>query len=215
VSSVRFRNVPAFLAERDVPLRPDGLALSGGAAEHGALSVDIAFGGAYYAIVQAADLGLRVTPSDAARLRDAGAAITELVRRDHSPTHPADPDLGFVYGTIIVDGEPASAPDGRARDADVRNVAIFADAEVDRSPCGSGTSAILAQRFERGGIAEGQPLRNASITGEVFIGRVEGRTQVGGMPAVETSVEGTAYVTGYGSFVVDERDPLGDGFLLG
>jgi proline racemase len=128
--------------------------------------------------------------------------------------HPLEPDLGFVYGTIIVDMDPGSSPDGRATDATMRNVTVFADAEVDRSPCGSGTSALLAWLHATGRIAVGDEITNASITGAVFEGRVDGATRLGDRFAVTTSVAGTGYVTGYHTFVVDERDPLGDGFLL-
>ena len=184
------------------------------AADYGHLNVDVAFGGAYYGIVDAASLGLRVVPEQASALRRAGAAITDVLRRDHSPTHPTDPDLGFVYGTIIVDRDPASSPDGRARDSHYRNVTIFADAELDRSPCGSGTSALLAQLFYRGAIQIGQEFVNAGITGEAFVGRVEAQTRLADQPAVLTSVRGRAFVTGYSTLVVDQRDPIGEGFLL-
>jgi proline racemase len=215
VDSVRFENVPAYLAARSLGVAPDGLELKGAAADYGYLSVDMAFGGAYYGIVDAAGLGLRVVPENASALRRAGAMITEVLRRDHTPTHPTDADLGFVYGTIIVDRDPATSPDGRARDATIRNVTIFADAELDRSPCGSGTSALLAQLFYRGTIGVGRELVNAGITGESFVGRVEGETRLGDRPAVVTSVSGRAFITGYSTLVVDERDPLGEGFLLG
>ncbi|MGZ6343486.1 MAG: proline racemase family protein [Candidatus Limnocylindrales bacterium] len=207
-TGVRFDNVPSYLAARDLRVHPDGIGPAEG------LSVDIGFGGAYYGIVAAEALGLRVVPEQTEALTRAGAAITELLRRDHTPAHPLEPDLGFVYGTIIVDGVPATAPDGRATSADIRNVTIFADAEVDRSPCGSGTSALLAQRAARGELRVGDELANASITGAVFQGRLEGRTTLGPHEAWQTSVAGTAYVTGYQTLVVDERDPLGDGFLL-
>lgn len=215
VKSVRFTNVPSYLAARDIPLRPDGIDLAGSTATTGELRADLAFGGAYYGIVSAADLGLRVVPAQVDKLRRAGAAITDLLRRHHRPTHPTDPDLGYVYGTIIVDEVPASSPDGLARDAHIRNVAIFADAEVDRSPCGSGTSALLAQRLARGRIAPGQDLVNAGITGESFRARVDGATTLGSHDAVETSVEGSAYVIGYPQLIVDDRDPLAEGFILG
>jgi proline racemase len=97
----------------------------------------------------------------------------------------------------------------------LRNVTVFADAEVDRSPCGSGTSALLAQLHARGRMRVGQQFVNAGITGEHFLGRIEAETALGPYRAVSTSVGGTAYVTGYSTFVVDSRDPLGDGFLLG
>ena len=142
------------------------------------------------------------------------AAIAEVLRRDHVPSHPEDPDLGFVYGTIIVDHEPATAPDGRARDATLRNVTIFADAEVDRSPCGSGTSALLAALHAAGRLPVGGSIVNAGITGESFTGTVTGETTVGPWPAVRTTVAGRAFVTGRHVFTIDERDPLGAGFLL-
>ena len=214
VREVRFSNVPSYLAARDLQVRPDGVPLAGGAADEGRLRVDLAFGGAYYGIVDAADLGLRVAPSEIERLTAAGARVTDVLRRDHPPRHPLEPELGFVYGTIIVDREPETSPDGRARDADLRNVTIFAEAEVDRSPCGSGTSALLAAFAARGDLSIGDEIRNASITGEIFRGRIDGVTTLGGEGAYETSVAGTGYVTGTSTLVVDERDPLGEGFLL-
>ncbi len=214
VQGVRFTNVPAYLAAQSLSVRPDGVSLFGSAAQYGALSVDIAFGGAYYGIVNAAELGLRVVPEQAEALRRAGALITDVLRRDHTPAHPTDSALGFVYGTIIVDTDPRSSPDGRARGAHLRNVTVFADAELDRSPCGSGTSAILAQLHARGRMKVGQEIVNAGITGEHFLGRIEGETTLGPYAAVRTSIAGTAYLTGYSTFIVDNRDPLGEGFLL-
>ena len=214
VRGVRFTNVPSYVAAMSLAVRPDGLELHGAAAQYGALGVDLAFGGAYYGIVNAAELGLRVVPEQADALRRAGAAITDVLRRDHTPSHPTDPDLSFVYGTIIVDLDPRSSPDGRSGRAHLRNATIFAEAELDRSPCGSGTSALLAQLHARGRIRPGQELVNAGITGEHFLGRIESESTLGPYPAVVTSIAGTAYLTGYSTFVVDERDPLGDGFLL-
>jgi len=196
---VRFTNVPSFVARPDIRL--DGL---GGGPKRD-LRVDLSFGGAYYGIVEADDLGLRVVPEQTDALTRAGAAITEALRRDHTPSHPTDPDLGFVYGTILVE---------RAGPREWRNVTVFAEAEVDRSPCGSGTSALLAQAASRGELKIGDEVANASLTGEVFRGRIENRARVGNEDAWVTSVAGRAYVTGYHTFVVDERDPLGDGFLL-
>ena len=111
-----------------------------------------------------------------------------MLRRDHTPAHPSDPDLSFVYGTIIVDLDPRKSPDGKARDAHIRNATIFADAELDRSPCGSGTSAILAQLHARGRIKVGQEIINAGITGEHFLGRVEAETALGPYAAVSQAL---------------------------
>ena len=124
-------------------------------------------------------------PEQADELRRVGAAITDVLRRDHTPAHPSDPDLSFVYGTIIVDLDPRNSPDGKARDAHIRNATIFAEAELDRSPCGSGTSAILAQLHARGRIKVGQEIVNAGITGEHFLGRVEAETALGPYAAVQ------------------------------
>ncbi len=214
VRGVRFTNVPSYVAAQSLAVRPEGVQLFGSAAQYGALSVDLAFGGAYYGIVNAAELGLRVVPDQADELRRVGAAITDVLRRDHTPAHPLDADLSFVYGTIIVDLDPKSSPDGLATRAHMRNATIFADAELDRSPCGSGTSAILAQLHARGRIKVGQEIINAGITGEHFLGRVEAETSLGPYPAVSTSIAGTAYVTGFSTLMVDTRDPLGEGFLL-
>ena len=214
VDGVRFTNVPSYLDAESLSLHVDGVTLHGPAAEAGELRTDLAFGGAYYGIVDAADLGLRVVPEQAEELRRVGAAITDVLRRDHTPTHPTDGDLGFVYGTIIVDGSPGTSPDGRAADADMRNATIFADAELDRSPCGSGTSAILAQLHGRGRLSVGDEIVNAGITGESFVGRIEAETRLGHRPALVTSVAGTAYATGYATLLVDERDPLAEGFVL-
>lgn len=214
VRLVRFFNVPAYRHQANIVLDVPGVALHGDAVARGGIRVDLAFGGAYYGIVDAAELGVRVVPEQVGELTRIGAAITEQLRRDHTPTHPTEPDLGFVYGTIIVDTDPATSPDGRGRGATMRNVTVFADAEVDRSPCGSGTSALLAHLYAQGRLAIGQSIVNASITGEAFEARVEAEALVGDRPAVTTSVAGIGFVTGYGSYVVDERDPLGDGFLL-
>jgi proline racemase len=214
VRSVRFINVPAYLHAEGLIMRPRGVRLFGAAAERKGLSVQLAFGGAYYGIVDVAELGMRVVPEQIDSLTRAGAAITEALRRDHTPTHPTDESLGFVYGTILVDSDPASSPDGRTIGATIRNVTVFAEAEVDRSPCGSGTSALLAARYALGASKVGDSLINASITGETFSARVEGTTTLGEHDAVVTSVEGNGYVTGHQRFVLDERDPLGGGFLL-
>ena len=215
VSSVRFQNVPSYLHERDIQVRPDGIQLR----RRGGTSTVRCWSTSHSAVRTTASStrptsGLRVVPEQTEALTRAGAAITDVLRRDHTPTHPTEPDLGFVYGTIIVDDDPASSPDGRARDADLRNVTIFADAEVDRSPCGSGTSALLARLHALGQLETGTQITNAGITGEAFRAWVDSETQIGDRAAVLTSVEGHAYVTGYHTFVIDDRDPLGNGFLL-
>ena len=214
VRSVRFVNVPAYLHAEGLVVRPRGVRLFGTAAERKGLAVQLAYGGAYYGIADVAELGMRVVPEQVEQLTRAGAAITEALRRDHTPVHPTDASLGFVYGTIIVDSDPASSPDGLASEATMRNVTVFADAEVDRSPCGSGTSALLAARHALGASEVGDAILNAGITGESFLGRIEGTTTLGEHAAVVTSVQGRGFVTGHSRFLADQRDALGQGFLL-
>ncbi len=191
VGSVAFRNVPSYVVARDVPAA--------------GTTVDLAWGGALYAVVPAAAFGLRVTPSDLNALRMADHAIkTELL--GHPGTrHPSDDRLSGIYGTVFYDLDEDAGGSARRR-----NVTVFADGEVDRSPCGSGTSAVCALLADDGVLAPGGELRHDSIVGTTFIGRIVGETGEG----VLTEVEGTAFRTGEHRFVLDSSDPIGDGFVL-
>jgi proline racemase len=193
VASVAFRNVPSYVVSRSV--RVD--------TSRGPVAADVSFGGAFYASVAASSVGLSVTPACYADLISVGREIKWAL--DSSAVHPVDPRLNGLYGTILYDdlGSTESGPHQR-------NVAIFADGEVDRSPCGSGTSARLALLYDEGRLAEGQVLRHSSIVGTTFLGRVMGVVDGG----VTTEVEGAAYQTGTATFTLDPRDPLGTGFTL-
>ena len=184
VVSVRFRNVPAFVHAR-------GLAAAG-------REVDVAFGGAFYA-----SLAERVEPGELPRLIELGRAVKTDLERDHEIVHPDEPELRDVYGVIFWQ-EEGDVP------LTQRNVTVFADGEVDRSPCGSGTSARLALLHAEGRLAVGEPLRHLSIVGSEFIGRVVEETAAG----VVTEVEGSAHLTGRHEFVLEPDDELGEGFLL-
>jgi proline racemase len=188
VRSVRFRNVPAFVWQR-------GLTAAG-------CEVDVAFAGAFYA-----SLPERVEPAELPRLIELGRAIKRDLEAAHEIVHPLEPELRDVYGVIFWQHE-GSVP------LTQRNVTVFADGEVDRSPCGSGTSARLALLDEDGSLGRGEELRHLSIVGSEFRGRVVSQTQVASLPAVATEVEGRAYRTGSAEFVLDPDDPLGEGFLL-
>jgi trans-L-3-hydroxyproline dehydratase len=198
VSSVSFLNVPSFVASVDQEVDVPGL---------GRVRYDVAFGGAFYAFVDAPSLGLELTPGQVGGIIDAGRAIKEAVVAKGQPLHPDEPDLGFLYGTIFV-GPPADPA------AHSRNVCVFADGEVDRSPTGTGVSARLALHHARGDFAPGQEIRVESILGTDFTGRVTGITTVGPHTAVIPEVTGSAYITGRHEFWVDPEDPLRDGFLL-
>jgi proline racemase len=188
VRSVRFRNVPSFVWA-------EGLDAAGRV-------VDVAFGGAFYASLEE-----RVDPRELSRLIELGRAIKAELEAAHDVVHPLEPELRDVYGVIFWQEEGA-APLVQ------RNVTVFADGEVDRSPCGSGTSARLALLHAQGRLARGAGLRHLSIVGSEFAGRVVGETEVAGRPAVVTEVEGSAYRTGRAEFELDPADPLGEGFLL-
>ena len=188
VRSVRFRNVPSFVHGR-------GLAAAG-------REVDVAFGGAFYA-----SLRERVEPAELPRLIELGRSIKRDLEAAHEFVHPVEPELRDVYGVIFWQGEGG---DPLAQ----RNVTVFADGEVDRSPCGSGTSARLALLDADGALPRGAELRHLSIVGSEFRGRVVGDADVAGIQAVVTEVEGSAYRTGSAEFTLDPDDPLGDGFLL-
>jgi proline racemase len=188
VTSVRFRNVPSFVWGRGIE-----------AAGH---VVDVAFGGAFYAA-----LPERVEPGELSRLIAVGRSIKAAVEDAHDVVHPVEPELRDVYGVIFWQDE---GDDPLTQ----RNVAVFADGEVDRSPCGSGTSARLALLDDEGRLPRGAELRHRSIVGSEFTGRVVGDADVAGRPAVITEVEGTAFRTGRAEFQLDPADPLGEGFLL-
>ncbi len=187
--SVRFRNVPAFVWATGVRV--------------GALEVDVAFGGAFYASLEE-----RVRPSELPRLIELGREIKRELESAHRIVHPLEPELRDVYGVIFWQPEDDGPPLSQ------RNVTVFADGEVDRSPCGSGTSARLALLDASRRLPRGAPLRHLSIVGSEFSGRVVAEAEVAGLPAVLTEVEGAAYRTGAATFVLDPRDPLGEGFLL-
>jgi proline racemase len=188
VQSVRFRNVPSFVWAEGVEL--------------GERTVDVAFGGAFYASVEE-----RVHPEELPRLIELGRTLKREIEEWQDVVHPLEPELRDVYGVIFwqEEGEDPLTQ---------RNVTVFADGEVDRSPCGSGTSARLALLDRSRRLGRGAELRHRSIVDTEFTGRVVGDAEVAGIPAVVTEVEGSAYRTGEHAFTLDPDDPLPDGFLL-
>ena len=200
VEHVSFLNVPSFLYAQDVEIEVHA---------YGRLTVDVAFGGAFYAFLPAAQLGLSITPEHANQLAAAGDMITRAVNAVLPVKHPLEEDLGFLYGTIFTG--PPEIPSHYSR-----NVCIFANAEVDRSPTGTGVSARLALHSARGEITEGQNIIIESILGaaSTFGGRVVEGAKVGEYDAIIPEVSGTAFITGRHEFIIDPRDRLGQGFLL-
>lgn len=188
VSAVTFRNVPSFVWATDV--------------EIAGVVVDIAFGGAFYA-----SLPERVEATELPRLIELGRRIKRDLEAAQEIVHPVEPELRGLYGVIFWQEEAATP-------LTQRNVTVFADGEVDRSPCGSGTSARLALLDAAGALPRGEELRHLSIVGSSFSGRVVGAVDLAGRSAVVTEVTGSAYRTGEAVFELDPHDPLGEGFLL-
>ena len=188
VLSVRFRNVPSFVWAHGVELSDR--------------VVDVAFGGAFYVSAEE-----RVEPGELPRLVELGRRLKREVEEWQDVVHPLEPELRDVYGVVFWQEE---AEDPLTQ----RNVTVFADGEVDRSPCGSGTSARLVLLDRSGRLPRGAELRHLGIVDTEFRGRVVGDADVAGIPAVITEVEGSAYRTGEHVFTLDPRDPLADGFLL-
>ncbi len=193
-----FRNVPSFVYKRDQELRIDGF---------GKVRFDVAYGGAFYAFVDATALGLELSPAHYARLIDAGRRIKRAVMEALPIEHPFEKDLSFLYGTIFI------APPGD-RNHHSRNVCIFADGEVDRSPTGSGVSARAAIHHAKGELAADETITIESILGSTMTVRVAGQTKFGPYDAVIPEVSGTAHYTGRHEFWFDPHDPLAQGFML-
>jgi proline racemase len=193
-----FRSVPAFAFALDRDVNVPG---------HGKVTLDIGYGGAFYAFLPAAIFGLDVRGSRTRDLVAAASADTEAVKAQIPLDHPDDPDLAFLYGTILTDGgDGASTPSA--------NVCVFAAEEVDRSPTGSGVTARLALLAARGEALDGAWRCFESVTGAIFDGRVAERLQTGRFAAIRAEVAGRAYYTGQSVFTLEADDPLKDGFLL-
>lgn len=198
VDEVSFRNPPSFVLAAGVPVVVGGRTVS----------VDVSFGGAFYAIVDAEAAGLSIEVAKLPELKRTGMAIAREVERVMKVVHPAEPGLSGVYGTIFT--APAQHPT-----AHLRNVTVFADAEVDRSPCGSGTAAVMAVLDEMGVLGAGDgPFVHESLIGTLFTGQVAARLRVGDFPAIVPEIAGSAWITGEHTFLVDGDDPLRAGFRV-
>jgi 4-hydroxyproline epimerase len=198
IDSVRITNVPSYLHGRDYEVDVDGL---------GTLHVDVAYGGNFYAIVEPQENFTDVSdvqPSDIQRwspkLRAAFAAR-------HAIAHPENPEINQLRH-VMWTGK-AQTPEGSAR-----NAVFYGDKAIDRSPCGTGTSARMAQLAAKGTLKEGETFVHESIIGSTFAGRIEGRAKVGNVDAIIPSIEGWARVTGFNTIVIDDRDPFAHGFSV-
>jgi len=197
-TAVAIRNVPAFSAGLDLAVDVPGL---------GAVRFDLAYGGHFYALVEAAACGLSLEPREAPRLVEVGERIRAAIEGRGPLVHPARPAArGLLYVQFY---GPARRPD-----AQLRNAVVVAPAGLDRSPCGTGTSARLANLHARGRLEVGQAFGHESIIGTLFTGRIAALTDVAGTPAVVPEITGRAWMIGRSTLSLDPSDPFPGGFLL-
>lgn len=199
IESIRFLNVPSFVVTLDETVDVPGF---------GNVKYDLAYGGAYYAFVNAEALDIPCVPGNFQLLIEKGMDIKRaVIKNTDKIVHPLETDLSFLYGTIFIGGPVSEGIDSR-------NVCIFAEGEVDRSPTGSGVSARLAIHFKRGELAVGETMKIESILGTTFDCKVVDTLNYEGIEAVIPEVKGTAYITGQNEFIIDPDDPLQKGFVF-
>jgi trans-L-3-hydroxyproline dehydratase len=197
VGTVTFESVPAFVQALDLVVDVQGL---------GAVTTDIAYGGAFYCILPASRFGLDLFESPVSEIVEAARRLTDAVRATMRVAHPTEPDLGFLYGTIVTD---------EAQGCETSfNLCVFAERQIDRSPTGSGVTARMALDHAKGLVAAGKERLFRSITGGTFSGRVVGPTEFPAQGAVTVAVGGTSHFSGTSHFVIEPDDPLGHGFSL-
>lgn len=194
---ISFENVPAFLYRENVEVNVPG---------YGDYKIDVAFGGSFFAMIDSEQLGIDICPENSSRLIDVGMAIIEAANKEVEIVHPElqnikTIDLCEIYG-------PA-----KSEDADLQNITIF-DGQIDRSPCGTGTCAKVALLYARKELALGEEFVYESVINTKFIGKALRETKVGEYSAIIPEVTGSAYITGFSEFLIDEKDPVKYGFSL-
>jgi proline racemase len=198
VEKVSFCNVPSFVYAMDCCTEVPGL---------GPINYDLTYGGAFYAIVNAAQVGVALNASGFRRLIELGTLIKSAITAVQVVEHPFEEDLSFLYGVIFT-GEAENQGNHS------RNVCVFADGEIDRSPTGTGVSARVALHHARGDLAKGEAITVESILGSTFEGEIIAETNFGSYRAVIPKITGAAHVCGFNTLLIDPNDPLKDGFML-
>ena len=196
--SVDLTNVPCFADRLDAALEVEGL---------GTLSVDVAFGGMWYAIADAAALGFALEPTEAADLSRAGELIRVAAREQLPCSHPENPGIAGV--SIVQIAEPWQGPGAVSK-----NAVVVAPGRLDRSATGTGLSARMAALHARGLLGVGGAMTHASVIGSRFEGRIVSETTVGDRPAIVPAIRGSAWVTGFTQLVLDPGDPFPEGYVL-
>lgn len=198
--SVKFSNVPCFVFGLDRHIEVPGL---------GTIKVDVAYGGMIYVIVDAASLGFSIKPDEAARMVEIGEAIKAAAAQQLPAVHPEQPNIHTINQTLFA-GPIEQDPIGPVSS----NGVIVSPGRLDRSPCGTGTSARLAVMHARGQIGVGEKFTHRSIIGSEFIGVIEETLLVGGLPGIRPAITGNAWITGFHQYVLDASDPFPTGFTL-
>lgn len=202
VRKVFFENVPSFAVSENETIDVPELGLT--------VHFDVAYGGAFFAFVDAASIGLQCTPENARQIQDAGNAILRAINARLTFQHPVEEDLGFLFGVVFID-KPVRRRTGMA---DSRHVCIFSEGCIDRGPTGMAICARLALMAERKQIHPGQTFTVEGILGHAFSGRIVAQVEDHGTPASIVEVEGRAWITGRHTFFLDAEDPCIEGFLL-
>jgi len=198
VTAVRITNVPAYVAAKGIKVDVDGI---------GPLTIDVAYGGNYYAIIEPQGAYTGLDDLGAARLIDLSGRIRDAVRAVYEPVHPLDPTIRGVSHILWADVPRGDGADGR-------NAVFYGDKAIDRSPCGTGTSARLAHLADSGRLAPGDRFVHESYIGSRFIGRVEAATTLGDQAAIIPSIEGSAIATGFNTIWIDRSDSFWEGFQV-
>ena len=208
VERVRFQNVPCFVYRENLRVSLSGVRGAGGSGSPGEILADVVYCGAFYVYLDSAQLGLPISPQNTEELVRLGMEIKHKVMAEMEFKHPTS-DVNWLYGTIFYE-KPV-------RDGDkllTKNVCIFAEGQVDRSPTGTGTGGRVALHYRKGELKKEDTLINLSIIDTPFTGRLVKETMVGDYPAVLTEVSGTAQIMGFNQLVLDPKDPLPEGFRI-
>lgn len=195
---VSFKNVPAFLYKKDQEVELPG---------YGKIKFDISFGGSFFAIVKADQIGVEIVPENAGILNKLGMQLRDIINEQIPVVHP---EMPHIHTVDLVEWWSETDTEG----ATLKNCVVFGQGQVDRSPCGTGTSAKIATLYARGELKEGEKFVYESILGTLFEGEIVGTAKVGEFDAVIPMISGSAYITGFNHFVIDEEDPVKYGFIL-
>jgi len=198
VQEVSIVNVPAFLYKADQQIDLPG---------YGKITFDISFGGSFFAIVPAKQLNIKLIPENADKLKVLGIQIRDIINKEIKIQHPVLEHIKTV--DLVEFFDETDNPK-----ANLRNVVVFGQGQVDRSPCGTGTSAKLATLHAKGKLKQGEKFVYESIASTLFTGEIVGTTKVGDYDAVIPQITGSAYITGFCQYVIDEDDPVKHGFRL-